>query len=132
MFKSFLLKIIICFSIINTCSCQEDKKNSFLISAVEFNKQINSISSPILIDLRTPEEYDNGHINKAINLNYFDANFSAQCQKLDPKKTTYIYCQSGGRSHKASLILKQLGFKKIIDLKGGINAWEGNKLPLVK
>ena len=76
-----------------------------------------------LIDVRTPKEYDDGHINDAILIDYFSDDFKTKVQEFDKEKPLYLYCRSGGRSGKASKILKELGFKEIYDLKGGYLAW---------
>jgi len=85
-----------------------------------------------LVDVRTPNEYKSGHITNAININYYDQDFSAQISKLNKSKPIYVYCRSGVRSKYSSQILKKLGFKKIYNLKGGILNWNANKLPLKK
>ena len=83
-----------------------------------------------LVDVRTPNEYKSGHITGAININYYDQDFSTQIAALDKSKPIYVYCRSGVRSKYSSEILKKLGFKKIYNLKGGILNWSTNKLPL--
>ena len=72
-----------------------------------------------LIDVRTPEEYIDGHIEGALNINVQDQKFAEQISKLDKTKTVYIYSRSGSRSQMAASQMKTLGFKSIIDLKGG-------------
>ena len=77
-----------------------------------------------LIDVRTPDEYKTGHIPTAKNINFYDADFKDQMEKLDKSKVIAVYCGVGGRSGKASTILTQLGFKTIYDLQGGMSAWK--------
>jgi len=90
----------------------------------------NKSDSIQLVDVRTPEEYENGHIKNAININYYNSDFSSKINKLDKNKPIYVYCKSGYRSGKSAIILKNLGFKTIYDLKGGILNWDDKKLPL--
>jgi len=85
-----------------------------------------------LVDVRTPNEFKMGHLNKALNINYYDQDFSTQIGKLNKSKPIYVYCRSGVRSKYSSEILKKLGFKTIYNLKGGILNWNANKLPLIK
>lgn len=85
-----------------------------------------------LVDVRTPNEFKSGHLNKALNINYYDQDFSTQIGKLDKSKPIYVYCRSGVRSKYSSEILKKLGFKTIYNLQGGILNWNTNKLPLKK
>lgn len=88
-------------------------------------------SNSILIDVRTPEEFETGHIKNAIDLDYRNAYFSDKIRKLDPSKTYMIYCRSGKRSASTVDSLKNLGFTHLYDLKGGINAWKTENLPVV-
>jgi rhodanese-related sulfurtransferase len=79
-----------------------------------------------LIDVRTPEEFAAGHLPGAININVNHSDFVNQIQAYNKKQPIYIYCQSGKRSSKASEMMKELGFKEIIDLKNGYNNWTGS------
>ncbi|TXB62910.1 rhodanese-like domain-containing protein [Phaeodactylibacter luteus] len=77
-----------------------------------------------LLDVRTPEEYGAGHIEGATLINFFDADFVERtAAAFDKEKPLMLYCRSGNRSAKATAKLKAAGFKEIIDLKGGYNAW---------
>lgn len=76
------------------------------------------------VDVRTPEEYEEGHIGNAENMDYLGDDFEDGIQKYDKNQPIYIYCRSGNRSGKASKIMKELGFTKIYDLKGGYLDWE--------
>lgn len=85
-----------------------------------------------LIDVRTPKEFNEGHINKAKNIDFFDTNFLAKMSELNKDAPLYIYCRSGNRSGKAAAKLKELGFKEVYDLKGGVLDWKKNDLKLVQ
>lgn len=76
-----------------------------------------------LVDVRTPQEYDAGHIQGSENVDYLSKDFKAKMAKYDKQKPLYIYCKSGNRSGKSAVILSEMGFENIIDLKGGYNAW---------
>ena len=76
-----------------------------------------------LVDVRTPEEYQAGHIGNALNINFRDADFKEKMDKLDKSKPVAVYCGVGGRSGKTVTLLNQLGFKTVYDLQGGITAW---------
>lgn len=78
----------------------------------------------ILVDIRTPEEFADGHLENAININFFDENFVTNFEsQFDKNDTIYIHCKSGGRSTKAVQILEQKGFKNLIHLDGGFLQW---------
>ena len=77
-----------------------------------------------LVDVRTPYEYNQGHIDDAINMDFRNGNFAKMIEKLDKDKPVYIYCRSGNRSGQSSYIFLDQGFKQIVDLKGGFKAYE--------
>ena len=69
--------------------------NIELISPEALSKANNGIQ---LIDVRKPEEFSSGHIENAVNMNFYDADFKSQLNSLDKTKEVYLYCRSGGRS----------------------------------
>ncbi len=77
-----------------------------------------------IIDVRTPEEFADGHIQNAVNIDYFSKSFSVNISKLNKQKTLLVYCAAGGRSATAAKELKKLGFKKVYDLTGGYDDWK--------
>ncbi|HMR15026.1 MAG TPA: rhodanese-like domain-containing protein, partial [Mariniflexile sp.] len=77
-----------------------------------------------LVDVRTPEEYNEAHIENAINIDVNGNNFTNEIAKLDKSKPVYIYCRSGGRSANAANIMQQEGFKTVNDLDGGFLNWQ--------
>ncbi len=76
-----------------------------------------------LVDVRTPEEYEAGHIKKATNIDFLADNFEKEIQKVNKDRPVFIYCRSGGRSGRAAELMKKLGFKKVYDLRGGYLSW---------
>jgi len=77
-----------------------------------------------LVDVRTANEYNGGHIKNALNIDFFNAgNFQKEFEKLNKEQPVYLYCRSGARSQKAARKLINMGFSKIYDLKGGYNSW---------
>ncbi len=76
------------------------------------------------VDVRTPGEFNVGHIDDAINIDVSNRDmFAKKFEKLDKEKPLYIYCQMGGRSKKAAKQLKDMGFKSIFDYSGGYGEW---------
>jgi len=100
-----------------------------LISTTDLNTKLGDIQ---LIDVRTPKEYNDGHIKDAVNINFYDDDFITQMSKLDKGKEIYIYCRSGGRSGRAAKKLKAAGFTKVYDLQGGFINWNKNNLEVTK
>ena len=73
-----------------------------------------------LVDVRTPNEFRQGHYKNAENIDFFDRiNFDKKLEKLDKNRPVYLYCRSGMRSNKAAKKLAQMGFQEIYDLSGG-------------
>ena len=77
-----------------------------------------------ILDVRTPEEFKEGHIQGAQNINIKDDNFITAIQKLSPSDTLLIYCRSGRRSLYAAQVMVSFGFQKIYDLEGGFLNWK--------
>jgi len=78
--------------------------------------------SILLVDVRTPQEYNAGHLKNAQNINWFDADFEDKFSTIEKDKTIYVYCKVGGRSAKAQEKLLSLGYKNVINLEGGYDA----------
>ena len=86
----------------------------------------------VILDVRTPREYSDGHIEGALNVDIMSESFNGEAAKLDTGKTYLIHCRSGKRSAKAAALMKVLGFRDIYDIEGGIIAWEKQGLPVKK
>jgi thioredoxin len=100
------------------------------VSAVPFKELIASKKDAQLIDVRTPGEFQSGYIEGALNLDFNGADYNRQVASLDKSKPVLVYCLSGGRSASAARGLRQNGFQEVIELEGGIMAWNRAGLPL--
>ena len=97
---------------------------STVLPVEEYAQNLNTDTTAFLIDVRTPEEYAEGHIEGAVLMNVKDEQaFIAGIDTLDASHTYYIYCRSGRRSQKASGLMSERGLK-VVDLQGGYNAWQ--------
>ena len=105
------------------------KGNIDVLLPIEFNQKMEN---QLLIDIRTPKEFEQGHIEGVVNINFYDGNFLNEISKFDKTKPIFIYCRSGNRTSSASEKMAKLGFIKIYDLQGGIKKWQKNKLKIVK
>lgn len=85
-----------------------------------------------IIDVRTPDEFKDGHIKGAKNIDTMSKDFEAQLGKLDKTQPTLVHCQAGGRSTRALPILEKLGFTNLIHLDDGFGGWETAGKPVVK
>ena len=120
-----LQKIALALLVFVLASCNgQTQKNSKLIDPVAFKKEIAATPNAQILDVRTPEEYASEHLQNAKNVNWLSADFVANTSKYDKSKPVFVYCKSGGRSHKAAEKLAELGFTNIIELEGGILKWD--------
>ncbi|SNR29296.1 Rhodanese-related sulfurtransferase [Maribacter sedimenticola] len=81
----------------------------------------------LLLDVRTPQEYKDGHIDGAINIDWFSNDFNEKVKNIDKNKIIYVYCKKGGRSLKSQERLASLGFTKVINLEGGFDDWQNDQ-----
>jgi len=89
---------------------------------------INSSENSLIIDVRTQDEFNDGHIENSLNFNIYDAvKFIEEISKLDKQANIHVYCKSGVRSLQACEIIKGMGFSKVFNLIGGITEWK-NKI----
>ncbi|MCF7886397.1 MAG: rhodanese-like domain-containing protein [Candidatus Marinimicrobia bacterium] len=86
----------------------------------------------IIIDVRTPAEYNEGHIEKAININFYNDDFRASLEELNKSRTYLIYCKMGGRSGNALAIMEELKFQQVYNLSSGISGWKSAGYSVIK
>lgn len=114
--------IIFLFTLLVSSSVFSQQKET--VNVKEFRKGIKQ-ENPIILDVRTPEEYAEGHLRNSLNVNWKNQEeFKARAAQLDKTKALYVYCRSGVRSEKASEWLRMNGFNHVKDLNGGIQAWK--------
>jgi thioredoxin len=127
-----MLKVISTFFLAGfllvSCSIGQGSTKTDL-SPTEFSKQLSETENPTILDVRTPSEFAEGHIENALNIDWNGSSFDAQVSKLDKNKTVFVYCLSGGRSSSAANQLRSNGFKKVFELDGGMMAWRSAALP---
>ncbi len=121
--KTKLLFLSLISLLFMACNAQTSK-NIEVVPAIDFSHKILATSKAQIVDVRTPEEFESGHIDNAKNINWFDKNFEKEVASLDKTKPVFVYCKVGGRSAKAADKLSQLGFTEIYDLDGGYLKWE--------
>lgn len=80
----------------------------------------------VVLDVRTEDEFNEGYIANAINIDIHSGQeFIDAIENLDKNNNYYVYCRSGMRSAKACEIMNQLGFENAYNLEGGITEWDG-------
>jgi len=127
---SYLLLITACL-LFNSCKetfANEEEVQMITPEEVESLSKMDEVQT---LDVRTSKEYKEEHLKNAQNIVY-DENFSEKIQDLDKSKPVIVYCNTGGRSEKSAQILKDSGFVKVYDLKGGISEWKFKKFDTEK
>lgn len=96
------------------------------LSQEEWAEQLAKDDNAFILDVRTPEEVEDGHIPNSKNIDiYRGQEFIKEIERLDKSKNYYVYCRSGNRSGQACAIMNTLGFENAYNLEGGFNDWEG-------
>ncbi|MHB1118353.1 MAG: rhodanese-like domain-containing protein [Minisyncoccota bacterium] len=85
----------------------------------------------VVLDVRTKDEYVDGHIENAMSIDFYSPLFEEKLQELDKGDRYVVHCQSGGRSAKAVDIMGKLGFDLAHNVLGGIGEWKNKGLPVV-
>jgi rhodanese-related sulfurtransferase len=123
--------ILLLTLILGIYSCSQTNGQSVL-PPTQFKTSIDKTPKAILIDVRTADEYKEGHIKNAINIDYYNNQFSVIMSSYPKDAPIYLYCRSGNRSGKAATLLKEQGFTNVFDLAGGFNAWTDQNFPFIK
>lgn len=110
-------------------ACSSNAQN---VDANTFEQKINAGGVQVL-DVRTAGEYSGSHLKNVLQADWTDkAQFAERTKYLDKNKTLLVYCAGGGRSGQAAVWLKEQGFKEVINLQGGITAWNAAGKAVVK
>jgi rhodanese-related sulfurtransferase len=100
------------------------------VDVAEFEKQM--AGAGILLDVRTDQEFAEGHMKGAVQIDYSKPDFKNKIAELDKETPVYVYCRSGARSGGAAKIMKDMGFKEVYNLEGGILAWQRAGKPVAQ
>ena len=110
-------------------ACNSNAQN---VDANAFEQKINAGGVQVL-DVRTAGEYSGSHLKNVMLADWTNkAQFEERVKYLDKNKTLLVYCAAGGRSGQAAVWLKEQGFKEVVNLQGGITAWNAASKPVVK
>ena len=103
--------------------CNKNVKTTFKNINIDKLEVLINENDVKLIDVRRPSEFNDGHIENAINIDYYDGNFSKSFDNLDKSQIIVLYCKSGRRSSKSAVKLVEKGFNNVYNLKGGFEVW---------
>lgn len=132
--KQFIAMIAVAAAVISGCGSSGSKVSGQVgiqtVPVDSFEQKLSKTPSRLLLDVRTPGEFEGGHIKGAVNMNVQGGDFEASASKLDTNLPVFVYCLAGGRSAHAAEILQGMGFKTIYNLDGGMGAWNGAGKPV--
>jgi rhodanese-related sulfurtransferase len=126
--KNLILILTIAFTACSTTSQKESFTDGVKVNekldVATFDSKLNESPEAILVDVRTPEEFAEGNISGAQNINFNASDFEQKISALDKNKTYFVYCKAGTRSAKAVSKMSELGFTSLYSLDGGYMAWK--------
>jgi rhodanese-related sulfurtransferase len=104
------------------------------VSRVGVDEFARALGEPgvLVLDVRTPAEFAQGHLSGAVNVDVTGEDFAATLQRLDRQRPTLVYCRSGRRSARACARLEEAGFEQLLELAPGIVGWEAAGQPVVR
>jgi len=132
------LELLILTGLLAISLAQADDNVQDAATTIEVNAAKELVAkheNVVIMDVRTPVEFEMSHITGAVNVNIQDATFEDRVGAFDPNQTYIVHCTknpSGGRSSRALETLKSLGFKHLYSLEGGYVAWKNAELPLTE
>lgn len=124
-----LLPLFVLLFAFSSCHSQQAADNTTTFEAPVYAEMMASNQDGIVLDVRTPQEFEKGHLDRAQNMDYNAKDFEESFSKLDKSKTIFIYCLSGGRSAGAAKLMRKAGFKTVYELNGGLLSWRAANLP---
>lgn len=128
----FFLLLVGLLPLIQSCSNGPCQPGGTVLEASVFSEKIKSCPEAMVLDVRTPEEFEKGHLPTAQNIDWNATDFDAKTAALDKSKTVFIYCLSGARSRDAAAKMRADGFKTVVEMQGGILKWRAANLPEAK
>jgi rhodanese-related sulfurtransferase len=117
--------------VVAACSSGSDTATIDLVSPAEAAQVVeDDPAGLVVLDIRTPEEFNDVRLAGAINVDYYDADFADQLDALDKNDPYVMYCRSGNRSSDAIKTMKELGFVEVYEIDGGIVNWYDSGFPV--
>lgn len=124
--------VCICVLVISACAVHAQQTRSELYSPERFWQEYTTEDTAIMLDLRTPDEFAKGHIEGAINVDFYHNSFDKTVDTLKRDIPVYIYGSRGYRSYQAARVFGDKRFEEVYDLSGGFNRWVSEQMPVVE
>jgi len=131
MIRKLFALVLVLGVLATACSSGSDTATVELVSPEQAAEVIaDDPAGLVILDIRTPEEFDEVRLDGAINVDYYDADFADQLDTLDKNDPYVMYCRSGNRSSDAVKTMKDLGFTEVYEIDGGIVNWIESGYPV--
>ncbi|WP_425391674.1 rhodanese-like domain-containing protein [Ekhidna sp.] len=124
-----MMRMLFVFTFLVSCASASQSS----IEQIDAEKVVQLVEKGVtIVDIRTPAEYQSGHIPGVIHIDFLNKVFLDSMQSLNKGEPVIIHCASGGRSAKAAKMLQEAGFDKIYDYSGGFKDWSSRGLKIEK
>lgn len=128
-FSTISIAIALTGLMLSACLGGQNANGQTNLTAAEFSEKIKELPNAPIIDVRSPDEFSNGHLTNAKNVDWNGDTFDAEIAGLDKTKPVFVYCLSGGRSSSAASKMRSEGFTTVYELNGGMMKWRAADLP---
>ncbi len=127
--EALAVYIVLALALTGTNSCRQTPAVDATISNVDLLALIQKRNAPLILDVRTSEEYQSGHIPGSVNIPHNQ--LSSRLSELGISKSdeVVVHCESGRRASTAEAILTESGYTGVLDLEGHMRSWRESKLP---
>jgi phage shock protein E len=131
MMRSLLVLVLALSVLVTACSSDTTTQSIELVSPAEAAEVIaDDPTGLVVLDIRTPEEFNEARLADAIMVDFYADDFAAQLDTLDKDVPYVLYCNSGNRSSDAVKTMKDLGFVEVYEIDGGIVNWYDQGFPI--
>jgi len=137
--KSIFMKLVNGMIIISiylfanlSCSAQMNSQSPITHVSAQRAQEYLSTGKYMILDIRTPMEFNASRIEGAINIDFYAKDFVDQLKELDKDKAYFVYCRSGNRTGQSMRIFESLGFREIVHLQRGIVDWTASGYQMIK
>lgn len=121
--KKFIMALVPALMLMTSCNAQTKDGDVTVAEA----KEMMQDEDVVVLDVRTPEEYEKGHIEGATLINFYSDDFEQKINELPKDKEYVVYCHSGNRSGQAVQKMKAAGFTKAHNMTGGWSSWSSGQ-----
>jgi len=129
---SNVVMLLLTLTMVTTAAAGSAVKNMTVGKAQTLMTERAGKADFAILDVRTPEEFAEGHIAGAVNLDVQSRDFEKKLRALDREKSYLVYCRTGNRSRTATVAMEALGFRSIFHMNEGIVKWKQQNLPLTR